>query len=267
MTSPDTSQPADIPRDALPLAAGGAMPLIGFGTWQLSGSQALDATGWALAAGYRHLDTATVYGNEGEVGAALAASGVPRGEVFLTTKVPPSAGRRARETLEESLAALGTDHVDLWLVHWPGDGPLDQLWADVIAARAAGLARDVGVSNFSAAQLDLVTEATGVAPAVNQIRWSPLLFDRAVVDAHRERGVVLEGYSTLRGGTLTHPVVTGIAGDHGVDPGQVLVRWHLQHGVVVIPKSARRDRIETNADVGGFSLTDEEVSRLDALGG
>jgi diketogulonate reductase-like aldo/keto reductase len=244
------------------------MPLLGFGTWRLSGDDAVRATGDALAAGYRHLDTATMYGNEREVGRALRDSGVPRDDVFVTSKLPPDRADRVRETLEQSLEQLGVDQLDLWLVHWPPDGDAGvPVWEGFLAAHAEGLVRDVGVSNHSASQLDALTEATGTTPAVNQVRWSPLLFDPAVVQAHRERSVVLEGYSALKGGTLEHPVVTGIAQRAGRTPAQVLVRWHVQHGTVVIPKSASAERIRSNADVGGFVLSDDDMAALDALGG
>jgi 2,5-diketo-D-gluconate reductase A len=244
------------------------MPLLGFGTWQITGDDAARATAAALASGYRHLDTALVYGNEAEVGGALADSGVPRDEVFVTTKCPPDRAGQGLATLRESLDRLGTDHVDLWLIHWPGDGSANvELWREFVSAQEAGLAREIGVSNFDAALLDEVTEATGVRPAVNQIEWSPLLYDAAVVAEHRERGVVLEGYSALRGGTLTDDTIVGIADRLGRTPAQVIIRWHLQHGFVVIPKSVNADRIESNADVGGFELSDDDVAALDALGG
>jgi diketogulonate reductase-like aldo/keto reductase len=255
-----------VPDTTAPLPSGAGMPLLGFGTWQITGRDAVRATAAALDAGYRHVDTALVYRNEAEVGEALRDSGVPREQVFVTTKIPPDAAGRELETLRGSLSRLGTDYVDLWLIHWPGDRGLAEMWRNVVAAREEGLARDVGVSNFSLAQLDEVTSATGVAPAVNQIRWSPLLFDRAVLDGHRERGVVLEGYSALRGGTLDHPVVTSIAHRLGRTPAQVIVRWHLQHDTVAIPKSSNEDRIRGNADVGSFALSDEDMAALDALG-
>ncbi len=263
MTSP--SVPMDVTR---PLPSGSAMPLLGFGTWQITGPTATEATAWALEAGYRHLDTATVYGNEAEVGRGLAASGVDRREVFVTTKCPPTLADRARETLEQSLEALGTDHVDLWLIHWtPDTGVGEDLWTDFARARADGLARDIGVSNYSLAQLDALEAATGIRPAVNQVHWSPLLFDADVLEGHRQRGVVLEGYSALRGGTLEHPVVTGIAQRLGRTPAQVLVRWHLDSEVVVIPKSTNRERIHSNADVDGFRLDPADLDALDALSG
>jgi diketogulonate reductase-like aldo/keto reductase len=262
----ETSRP-DVPADSVTLPSGAAMPILGFGTWQIKGEEAVAATAAALEAGYRHLDTATVYGNEGEVGRALAESGVAREDVFVTTKCPPRKVGHELETLRESLDLLGTDHVDLWLIHWPGgDGTDLALWRAFVEARDSGLARDIGVSNFDTAGLDKLTSATGVAPAVNQIEWSPLLFDRAVLAAHQERGIALEGYSALRGGTLEHPVITGIAERLGRTAAQVIVRWHLQHGIIVIPKSRVAERIRSNADVAGFELSADDMSALDALG-
>jgi 2,5-diketo-D-gluconate reductase A len=256
-----------IPDDTVTLTQGSPMPLLGFGTWQIKGEDAVAASRTALEAGYRHLDTATVYGNEGEVGRGLAESGVSRDDVFVTTKCPPDNAGRGLETLRRSLELLQTDHLDLWLIHWPGDGSANvDLWREFVEAREAGLTREIGVSNFDAALLDEVTEATGVRPAVNQIEWSPLLYDAGVVADHREREVVVEGYSALRGGTLTHPAIVEIAERLGRTPAQVIIRWHLQHGIVVIPKSVNADRIRSNADVGGFELTADDVAALDALG-
>jgi diketogulonate reductase-like aldo/keto reductase len=242
------------------------MPLLGFGTWQIKGDQAAEATAVALEAGYRHLDTATVYRNEGEVGQGLGASGVAREDVFITTKCPPDSPD-ALDTLRRSLDLLGTGYVDLWLIHWPGGGSHVDLWRSFVEAREQGLARDIGVSNFDVSMIDEVTSATGAAPAVNQIEWSPLLFDAAVLDAHRERGVALEGYSALRGGTLEHPAIVSIAERIGRTPAQVIIRWHLQHEVVVIPKSRQADRIRNNADVGGFELSADDMAALDSLAG
>ncbi|MDX6375648.1 MAG: 2,5-diketo-D-gluconate reductase [Nocardioidaceae bacterium] len=242
------------------------MPLLGFGTWQIKGKEAVRATSVALEVGYRHLDTATVYGNEAEVGRALAESGVPRDEVFLTTKCPPNRAGRELDTLRESLEKLQTDRLDLWLIHWPGDGSTNRdLWGAFVEAQESGLAREIGVSNFDAALIDEVTTSGGVAPAVNQIEWSPLLFDARVLEAHRSRGVVLEGYSALRGGTLEHPAIAEIADRAGRTPAQVIIRWHLQHQVVVIPKSVNPERIRSNADVGGFTLSDDDMATLDTL--
>ncbi|GAW48312.1 MULTISPECIES: aldo/keto reductase [unclassified Nocardioides] len=256
-----------LPDQTVTLAAGGRIPLLGFGTWQITGQDAVRATSTALETGYRHLDTATIYGNEAEVGRALAESGVPRGDVFLTTKCPPHRAGRELETLRESLDLLQTDHVDLWLIHWPGSGSANaDMWRAFVEAREAGLAREIGVSNFDTSLVDEITKAAGAAPAVNQIEWSPLLFDAATLAEHRARGIALEGYSALRGGTLEHPAIVEIAERTGRTPAQVIIRWHLQHEVIVIPKSVHADRIRSNADVAGFSLTDEDMATLDALG-
>lgn len=242
------------------------MPLLGFGTWQIKGESAISSTAVALEAGYRHLDTATVYGNEREVGAGIRASGVPRGDVFVTTKLPPDRAGKELDTLGRSLDLLGTDYVDLWLIHWPPDGDVGhELWAAFGEAQEQGLTRDIGVSNYSLDQIDALA-ASGAKPAVNQIRWSPLLFDRTQQDGHRSRGVVLEGYSALRGGTLDSPAVVEIAERCGRTPAQVILRWHLQHEVVAIPKSEVRERIVSNADLADFDLSAADMAALDALG-
>jgi diketogulonate reductase-like aldo/keto reductase len=257
-----------VPDGSVTLTKGSRMPLLGFGTWQIKGQDAVRATAAALETGYRHLDTATVYGNERQVGQALADSGVARDEVFLTTKCPPNRADRALDTLRQSLELLQTDHVDLWLIHWPGGGSTNvKLWHRFVEARESGLAREIGVSNFNISLLDEVTQAADAAPAVNQIEWSPLLYDARTVTEHRARDVALEGYSALRGGTLDHPTIRGIAERLGRTPAQVIIRWHLQHQVVVIPKSVHPDRIRSNADVAEFSLTDEDMAAIDSLGG
>jgi 2,5-diketo-D-gluconate reductase A len=257
-----------LPDDVVTLTHGSPMPLLGFGTWQIKGDAAVRATTTALETGYRHLDTALVYGNEGEVGRALAESGVPRDEVFLTTKCPPDRAGSGLDTIRESLDRLQTDHLDLWLIHWPGEGSANaDLWGQFVEAREAGLVREIGVSNFDGALLDEVTTTSGVTPAVNQIEWSPLLYDAGTAADHRRRGIALEGYSALRGGTLEHPAIVGIADRLGRTPAQVIIRWHLQHGVVVIPKSEHPDRIRSNADVAGFDLSDDDMATLDGLRG
>jgi 2,5-diketo-D-gluconate reductase A len=256
-----------VPDDAVTLPSGGRMPLLGFGTWQIKGADAVRATAAALASGYRHLDTATLYGNEGEVGRALRESGVAREDVFVTTKCPPNRAGRELDTLRRSLDLLGTDHVDLWLLHWPARRATDlDIWRAFVRAREAGMARDIGVSNVDLPLLDELASLTGITPTVNQIEWSPRLFDAALLEEHLDRGIVLEGYSGLRGGTLEDPTVRHVAERLVRTPAQVIIRWHLQHGVVVIPKSRREDRIRSNADVGGFELSEDDMADLDALG-
>ena len=250
------------------IAPGIEMPLVGLGTWQANGSKAYDAVRRALDVGYRHIDTATMYANEEEVGRAVRDSGLPRDEVFITTKLPSGNAGRERATIEASLQALGLDRVDLWLIHWPPGGrAAPQVWEQFVQIQADGLARAIGVSNYDERQIDELISATGVTPAVNQIEWSPALYDAAVVQAHRARGVTLEGYSPFKSANLRERVLAEIAERHGVTTRQVVVRWHVEHGTVVIPKSSHPARIATNFDVFGFALDDAEVARIDALGG
>jgi 2,5-diketo-D-gluconate reductase A len=257
----------DATHGSATLRTGAEMPLLGFGTWRLEGKEARDSVRSALEVGYRHIDTATGYQNESEVGAALQESGVPREEVFVTTKCPPERVGRERETIEASLAALGTEWVDLWLVHWPPNGQATPaMWREFVQVAAEGKARAIGVSNYSAAQIDELVEATGVGPAVNQIPWSPVLHDPVVFDGLRRREVVLEGYSPFKRSHLDDPVLVEIAGAHGVTPAQVVLRWHLELGIVVIPKAAHRPRIEENFAVYSFTLSPDEVTRISGLG-
>ena len=243
------------------------MPLLGFGTWQATGTQGYQAVRQALDAGYRHLDTATMYGNEAEVGRAVRDSGVPREDIFLTTKLLPQDAGRERPAIGASLAALGTDHVDLWLIHWPPGGSASvDTWRELLATRDRGLTRAVGVSNYDLDQIDELIEATGQAPAVNQIPWSPSLHDPAQLAGNRERGVTVEGYSPFKNTDLDDPVLTDVARRHGVSAAQVVLRWHLQREIVVIPKSVTPERIRSNFDVFGFSLSEDELREIDGLG-
>jgi 2,5-diketo-D-gluconate reductase A len=261
MTSTDYSDPA------IPLGQH-RMPLLGFGTWQIENADAPQATATALELGYRHIDTATGYGNESGIGSALAESGLDRDAIFITTKLPPDHGGRERQTIEESLTKLGVDHVDLWLVHWPPNKQASpDVWAEVIKAQQDGLATNIGVSNYSLEQIDELIAATGVTPAVNQIRWSPGIYDPAVATGLAERGVVLEGYSPFKASNLDDPTLVQIAEAHDATTAQVIVAWHVAHGFVVIPKSVRRERIEANAAGARIELTDDEVAAIDGLGG
>ena len=246
---------------------GGAIPVLGLGTWQSTGDEAERTVAAALELGYRHLDTATGYGNEAQVGRGLALVDMDRDDVFVTTKLPPDHVGRERRTLLESLAALGTDHVDLWLIHWPPRGKASpQVWQELRRARDEGLTRSIGVSNYSIAQIDQLIEATGEAPAVNQIPYSPADHDPDLLDAHRERGVVVEGYSPLKRTDLASEALTKAAATHGVTPAQVVLAWHLAHQVVVIPKTTHQDRLEANLGALQVELTSDEVAAIDALG-
>src|SRR5882724_974126 len=204
------------------------LPLVGFGTWQLTSSHVGPSISAALTDGYRHIDTAVMYGNEAEIGQALAASDLDRGELFVTTKIRPSDIGHEADILRKSLRALQTDYLDLWLIHWPprGAGQRRQMWDAVRSLRDEGLVRSIGVSNYDLAMLDDLIESTGERPAVNQIQWSPLLYDPDVLVGHKARGVILEGYSGLKDASLHDPVVAGVAEAHGVTPAQVILRWH-----------------------------------------
>jgi 2,5-diketo-D-gluconate reductase A len=252
---------------AVSLTDGCDMPMIGLGTWELHGHDGYNAIRYALEVGYRHIDTATAYQNEGIVGRALRDSGLDRGAVFITTKLPAARAGNARATLEASLRALGLGYTDLWLVHGPPRGTAAPgLWWQFLTARTHGLCRAVGVSNYSLAQIDELVDATGDRPVVNQIRWSPSVHDPGLLAAHRERGIVVEGYSPLLSTRLADPVLASIASRHGVTPAQVVLRWHLEHGIAVIPKSARPARIRSNIDVFGFCLPPADVRLLDEAG-
>jgi 2,5-diketo-D-gluconate reductase A len=253
-----------VSSECVELASGTTMPMLGLGTWQARGRSAINAVRRALEVGYRHIDTATAYANEKEVGQAIAESGVARDVIFVTTKLPPGRAGRERATLEASLDALGFGYVDLWLIHWPPrGGARPDVWAALLELQGEGLAREVGVSNYSERQIDELARATGRMPAVNQIEWSPALFDRGVLEAHRSRGVQLEGYSPLRTMNLQDPRVVLIAEKHGVTPAQVVLRWHIAHRIVAIPKSTNAERITENSGIFGFELTPSEIEELD----
>jgi 2,5-diketo-D-gluconate reductase A len=250
---------------ALILNDGNQMPLLGLGVWQTpDGGECVDAVRWALELGYRHIDTAQAYGNEESVGKGLLASGVPRDEVFITTKFFPG-NKDPVAALEQSLRRLGVDRVDLYIIHWP-QGGATWAWPGMERACELGYARSVGVSNFSATQLEEVIGAGTVPPAVNQVQFSSLHYRRALLEACQKRGVVLEAYSPLGTGRhLGNETVRLVADRVGRTPAQVLLRWCIQRDVPVIPKSTHRERIEENADIFSFQLSDHEMRELDAL--
>ena len=254
-------------QEVVGLSDGVSIPLIGFGTWQLDGDDAYKGVRAALEIGYRHIDTATAYRNEDKVGAAIRDSGVGRENVFITTKCPPGNAGREAETLDASLKDLGVDFVDLWLVHWPPNGEArPDTWKAFIEALEQGKTRAIGVSNYSIAQIDELVAATGRAPALNQIPWNPFAFDEREVAELQSRHVVLEGYSPLKRSDLGNPVLADIAAAHGKTAAQVILRWHVEHGFVVIPRSQNRERSEENFDIFDFELSPEELRRVDALG-
>lgn len=242
------------------------MPMVGLGTWRLRSATAYDAARTALDAGYRHFDTALLYGNEAALGRALADSGVDRSSVFITTKIPPGSVGRERDTIAVSLRALKTEYVDLWLLHWPPEGKAQPgVWHELLAICRGGLARAVGVSNHSIEMIDQLTAATGQAPALNQLPWAPSAHDSHLLSEHRRRGVVVTGYSPLNRSNLDDPVLGKIAASHQVTPAQVVLRWHLDHEIPVIPRSARLEHIVSNIDLFRFQLSVADRERIDGL--
>jgi diketogulonate reductase-like aldo/keto reductase len=247
------------------LRDGNEIPLPGLGVWQVRpGRETEDAVRWALELGYRHIDTAQAYGNEESVGKALRDSGVPREEVFVATKFYPGSKDPEAEA-EQSVRRLGVDQVDLYLIHWPQGGPT-WAWPGMEGARERGLARSIGVSNFDVAELDAVLAQARVPPVVNQVQFNPFKYRRALLDACAQRDVVLEAYSPLTTGrNLGDRRLAQIAERVGRTPAQVLLRWAVQRGLPVIPKSRRRERIEENAQIFDFTLSDADMQALDAL--
>ena len=247
------------------LADGNQIPVLGLGVWQIpAGPETENAVRWALELGYRHIDTAQAYGNEESVGRALADSGVLREEVFVTTKFYPGHSDPEAEA-ERSLERLGVDYVDLYIIHWPQGGPT-WAWPGMERARERGYARSIGVSNFSVDELEQVMAAADTPPVVDQVQFSPFEYRRRLLEACEERAVALEAYSPLGTGRhLGDPAVTEIAERIGRTPAQVLIRWSLQRDAIVIPKSSHRERIEENAQVFDFGLSDEDVAALDRL--
>lgn len=240
------------------------MPLLGFGVWQIAnGRETEQAVRWALEAGYRHIDTATLYRNEESVGKAVAASGLAREELFVATKFHPR-DPDPEQAIEQSLRLLGLDFVDLYLWHWPAGGATKH-WPAFERIAGRGLARAVGVSNFSADQVGALAGAD-VPPAVNQVEFSPFQFRRKLWEACEGYGVVLEAYSPLtRGYDLGDKVIAGVAERAGRTPAQVLLRWAVQRGIPVIPKSANQGRVTENAAIFDFTLTDDDLAALDRL--
>jgi diketogulonate reductase-like aldo/keto reductase len=247
------------------LADGNEIPLLGLGVWQVpNGPECVNAVRWALELGYRLIDTAQAYRNEESVGRGLRESGIPREEVFLTTKLFP-APRDAEAEAQRSLERLGVDYVDLYLVHWPQGAPTRD-WAGMERARARGYARSIGVSNYGVSDLDELLAVAELPPAVNQVQFSPFEYRRRLLQACEERNVTLEAYSPLGTGRhLSDEGVWELARRVARTPAQVLLRWCVQRDLPVIPKSTHRDRIEENGQIFDFTLSDEDMAALDAL--
>ncbi|MFB6576697.1 aldo/keto reductase [Streptomyces sp. NPDC056402] len=260
---------------AIKLNNGTLMPQLGYGVWQVPDAEAERAVGTALEAGYRSIDTAAIYGNEAGTGKAVAASGLPREELFVTTKLWN--GRKQKwgrdqvlRAFDDSLAKLRLDHVDLYLIHWPRPMRDDfvAIWKTFEEIAASGRAKAVGVSNFRPADLERIAAESELVPAVNQVELHPLFPQAELRAVHAGRGIATEAWSPLGQGKelLTLPAVAAIAAAHGRSAAQVVLRWHLQHGNIVIPKSVTPARIRENLDVFDFELAAADMAALDALG-
>jgi 2,5-diketo-D-gluconate reductase A len=264
MTVTSSNVPAVALRDSEQI------PQLGFGVFQVPPQDTADVTTRALLAGYRHIDTASAYRNEAGVGQAVHAAGLQRDDVYITTKCwnDDQGHEEAKRALRASLDRLEMRHVDLYLIHWPAParGKYLDTWKAFIELQQEGLTRSIGVSNFQEAHLERIIAETGVVPVVNQIELHPYFQQAGLRHEHAERGIVTEAWSPLaQGEVLDDPVLVDIAKAHGVSAGQVVLRWHIQLGNVVFPKSVTQSRIEENFDIFGFALTDEDMARIEGL--
>lgn len=256
---------------SIKLNDGNSIPQVGLGVWQTPPEDTERAAATALDAGYRHIDTAAAYGNEREVGQAVAKSGLARGDVFVTTKLWNSdqGYDSTLKAFDASMQRLGTDYLDLYLIHWPV--PANDAYVDTFKAfahlRDQGRIRSIGVSNFEPEHLRKLIDATGIVPAVNQIELHPRLQQHELRELHAQLGIATEAWSPLgQGSLLTHPAVTAVAEAHGKTSAQVLIRWHIQLGNIVIPKSVTPARIVSNFDVFDFELSEQDMASVSSLG-
>jgi 2,5-diketo-D-gluconate reductase A len=247
---------------------GNVIPQLGFGVWQVPDQEAAKVVGTAVSTGYRSIDTAAIYGNEIGVGKAIAASRVQRTQLFVTTKLWNDQHTNARRALNESLRRLGLDQVDLYLIHWPKprQNAYVEAWKALLKLKDEGRAKSVGVSNFTVSHLKRIIDATGVAPSVNQIELHPRFQQKELAAYHTEQGIITESWSPLGQGTLLeNPTLKALAQKHDRTPAQVVIRWHLDRGYVVIPKSVTPSRIRENFDVFDFSLEDDDLAKIASL--
>ncbi|HEY1699632.1 MAG TPA: aldo/keto reductase [Trebonia sp.] len=250
---------------------GHQIPQLGFGVFKVPDEETQRAVEQAFEAGYRSIDTASLYRNERGVGAAVKASGIPRDELFITSKVWNDAQgqEKTARSFDESLERLGLDYLDLFLIHWPvpSQDLYVETWQALAELRGDGRVKSIGVSNFEPAHLDRLTAETGVVPAVNQVELHPYLTQQAVREYGAANGIVTESWSPLAkgGDLLSEPVLEQIAKRHGKTPAQVVIRWHLQLGCVVIPKTVTPSRARENFDVFGFDLTEADLNAISAL--
>ena len=244
------------------------MPQLGLGVWQMSTKETLDSVGYALKVGYRHIDTATLYGNEAEVGEAIRKSSIPREHIFVTTKLwnNDHGKDRAPRAFEESVKELNLGYVDLYLVHWPVAGLRNETWDALLKVHKEGKCRALGVSNYTIRHLEELLGRSELVPTVNQVEFHPFLFQKELLGFCQKHGIQLEAYSPLtKGKRLKDPELSEVAVRYKKSTAQILIRWALQHGVVVIPKSATPKRIEENSKVFDFRISDKDMGYLDTL--
>jgi diketogulonate reductase-like aldo/keto reductase len=255
----------------LKLRSGTEIPVIGFGTWQLSPKQAYQSVKDALEIGYRHIDTAKIYGNEQDVGRAVKDSGIKREDIFITTKLWNSdqGYDSALKAFDESLGRLGLDYIDLYLIHWPGQGRQKRhdSWKALLNIKASGRVRSVGVSNFTIEHLQTLFQEFDEKPAVNQVEFHPFIYEEQaeLLDFCKSQNIVFEAYSPLARGKLNDPMLGEIGGQYGKSAAQVMLRWALQHGTVPLPRSSSRGHIEDNFDVFDFELSGEDMKAIDNI--
>jgi 2,5-diketo-D-gluconate reductase A len=255
---------------SISLNDGQSIPQLGFGVWRLKEAEAPKIVGEALKVGYRHIDTAQGYENEAGVGQAIKSSGLGRGEVFVTSKLRTShqGYDSALRSFEETLERLGLDYLDLFLIHWPAPkhDRYVETWKAFIEIQKSGKVRSIGVSNFLPEHIDRIVGETGVSPAVNQIELHPYYQQRDMRDYHAAKSIVIESYSPLGSGSvLEDETIAGIAKAHGRSVAQIIIAWHLQQGLVVLPKTATLERVAQNFDVLDITLSPEEIAAIDGL--
>ena len=242
------------------------MPLLGLGVWQVIGTNAQDSVEWAIRSGYRHIDTAAIYGNEREVSRAIKKSGVPRNEIFITTKLWNDDHDNVEKALELSLANLATDYVDLYLMHWPVEGKRIDSWKIMEKLHKKGKCKAIGVSNFTIRHLEELLKNSEIVPAINQVEFNPYLYQKELLEYCRKKGIQLEAYSPLaQGKRLADPKLIEMENKYMGSPAQIMIRWTLQHDLVVIPRSKNKDRIIENSRVFDFSITEDDMERLNAF--
>jgi diketogulonate reductase-like aldo/keto reductase len=259
--------------NSLKLSTGAEIPAIGFGTWEVFKQAALDSVGTALATGYRLIDTARIYSNEKEVGEVIRTSGVARKDIFVTTKLwnDDQGYDSAIRACEAALARLGLDYLDLYLIHWPATSRRHPSWDALAELQRQGLARSIGVSNYTVEHLRELLERSETVPAVNQVEFHPFIYERQkpLLEFCKQKGILVEAYSPLSrlSRETTPPSVRAIAAKHNKSAQQVLLRWCIQHGTVPLPRSRSPEHIQSNFEVFDFELSDEDMERLDALSG